>query len=182
MPLSNSIRQRIINLASSHNLSIRQLSLRAGIPPSTINTFLEGKSASITMTTLLHICDDALNISLKNFFDDSLFERKFSNTYDKSNINESYSSDDNSILLSKAIRQRITNLSKYNKINSWKKLADKAHIYYSTFRNFMSDDVKTITSQTLYNVCIGLQIDLVDFFDSPLFVNLIDEHERETVL
>ncbi len=178
MSLSNSIRQRIVNLATTNQFSIRELSLRAGIPPSTINTFLEGKSGSVTMTTLLHICDDATNISLKDFFDDPLFEKKFKNKID---LKETSSNDDNSTLLSNAIRTRIINLAKYNKIKSLKKLSEKSNVYYSTLRNFMSDSVKTINSNTLYAICCGLNIDIVDFFDSPLFVNLIDEHERESV-
>ncbi len=73
MTLQNAVKQRIINLASSKGITIHKLSLRAGVPYSTVSSFLNGKCTSITLTTLLHICDGS-GISLKDFFDDDLFK------------------------------------------------------------------------------------------------------------
>lgn len=72
MQLSNAIRKRIINLCNSKNISLHQLSLRAGISYSTLNSFMN-KNKSITISTLLHVCE-GLDIELKDFFDDELFK------------------------------------------------------------------------------------------------------------
>ena len=71
--LSNAVKQRIINLASERNISVHKLTLNSGIPYSTISSFLNGKCDSITLTTLLHICEGT-DITLKDFFDDPLFK------------------------------------------------------------------------------------------------------------
>ena len=73
MTLTNAVKQRIINLASNQGIKIHKLALNAGVPYSTISSFLTGKCSSITLTTLLHICEGC-NISLKDFFDDDLFK------------------------------------------------------------------------------------------------------------
>lgn len=43
---------------------------------------------------------------------------------------------------------------------------------------FMYDTNKTLTINTLYQLCLGFEIDLVDFFDSDLFKDVLDEHEK----
>ena len=79
--LSNAVKQRIINLASERNITIHKLTLDAGIPYSTMSSFLNGKCDSITLTTLLHICEGT-GIDLKEFFNDPLFK----NIRSKNNI------------------------------------------------------------------------------------------------
>ncbi len=83
------------------------------------------------------------------------------------------------MLLSVAIRQRIINLSKQKNL-SIRKLSKKSDIPYTTLVNFMSGKGKTINVSTLYNICLGLEISLVDFFDSPIFLDALDEHEKST--
>ncbi len=73
MTLSNAVKQRIINLAAENKITIHKLALRSGIAYSTISSFLNGKCTSITLTTLLHICEGS-KINLKEFFDDDLFK------------------------------------------------------------------------------------------------------------
>ena len=73
MLLSNAVRQRIINLADEKNISLHRLSLNSGIPYSTLSSFLNGKSQSTTLSTLLHICE-GLDIELSEFFADDLFK------------------------------------------------------------------------------------------------------------
>ncbi len=73
MTLANAVKQRIIDLASNQKITIHKLALRAGVPYSTLSSFLNGKCSSITLTTLLHICEGS-NITLKDFFDDELFK------------------------------------------------------------------------------------------------------------
>lgn len=79
--------------------------------------------------------------------------------------------------LSNAIRQRIIKLAKARKMKV-RDIAIKAGINPSTLSNFMLGLNKTITLNKLYMVCMGLNIDLVDFFDDPLFENVVDENEK----
>ena len=81
------------------------------------------------------------------------------------------------MLLSVAIRQRIINLSKEHNLN-FSELCRKSDVSYSTLMGFMYDTNKTLTINTLYQLCLGFEIDLVDFFDSDLFKYVLDEHEK----
>ena len=83
------------------------------------------------------------------------------------------------MLLSIAIRQRIIYLTSINNV-SLKELSRRSNVPYTTIINFMSGKAKTTNITTLYHLCLGLNIDLVDFFDSPLFTDIYDEHEKET--
>ena len=82
------------------------------------------------------------------------------------------------MVLSVAIRQRIINLTKLKNI-SLKELSRRAGVPYPTLISFMSGANKTMNLSTLYGLCIGLDIDLVDFFDNRLFQDVLDEHEKE---
>ncbi|MBR3134013.1 MAG: helix-turn-helix transcriptional regulator [Clostridia bacterium] len=73
MTLSNAVKQRIINLASKKKITLHKLALQSGVPYSTLSSFLNGKCTSITLTTLLHICEGA-DIGIKDFFNDPLFK------------------------------------------------------------------------------------------------------------
>lgn len=81
------------------------------------------------------------------------------------------------MLLSVAIRQRIINLVSINHINL-KELSRRSNVSYSTLINFMSGKAKTITLSTLYDLCLGLNVSLLNFFDSSLFNDVLDEHEK----
>lgn len=73
MNLSNAVKQRIIDIADKNDITIHKLALRSGVPYSTISSFLNGKCSSITLTTLLHICEGS-DMELKDFFNDKLFK------------------------------------------------------------------------------------------------------------
>ena len=73
MTLSNAVKQRIVDLATGNQITIHKLALNSGVPYSTLSSFLSGKCMSITLTTILHICEGC-NIELKDFFDDNLFK------------------------------------------------------------------------------------------------------------
>lgn len=73
MNLSNAVKQRIIDVAEERNITIHKLALMSGVPYSTISSFLNGKCSSITLTTLLHICEGS-GMELKDFFNDKLFK------------------------------------------------------------------------------------------------------------
>ena len=83
------------------------------------------------------------------------------------------------MLLSVAIRQRIINLSSLQKIKL-KELSRRSNVSYPTIINFMSGKGSTLKISTLYNLCLGLGVDLVDFFDSPLFLDVLDEDDKDT--
>lgn len=73
MKLWDVVRQRIINLANDNNITLHRLSLESGISYSTLSSFLNGKSRSPKLVTLLHICE-GLGIELNEFFSDKLFK------------------------------------------------------------------------------------------------------------
>ena len=73
MLLCTAVRQRIINIAASKEVSLHKLALSSGIPYSTLSSFMNGKSNSLTLTTLLHLCEGA-HMELQDFFKDPLFK------------------------------------------------------------------------------------------------------------
>ena len=75
MTLSNAIKQRIINIAAKREITLHKLALQSGVPYSTLSSFLNDKCSSMTLTTLLHICEGA-DISIKEFFNDPMFKKK----------------------------------------------------------------------------------------------------------
>ena len=80
MKLSDAIRKRIKYYLKINNMKIWDLCKATGIPCSTISTFMSGKTELIKLDTLLHICE-GFNISLGEFFTDSIFD----NTYQENN-------------------------------------------------------------------------------------------------
>ncbi|MCI9286946.1 MAG: helix-turn-helix transcriptional regulator [Clostridia bacterium] len=73
MQLSEAVRKRIINLANERNITLHRLSLESGISYSTLSSFINGKSQSPKLVTLLHICE-GFEIELNEFFTDKLFK------------------------------------------------------------------------------------------------------------
>lgn len=73
MDLFEAIKIRINNLMFERNLTASKLSTLAGISRSTLSKFMSGKRKSLELKTLEFICE-GLNIKLKDFFNDSLFD------------------------------------------------------------------------------------------------------------
>lgn len=73
MLLCTAVRQRIVKIANDKNITLHKLALSSGIPYSTLSSFMNGKSNSLTLTTLLHLCEGA-NMELEDFFKDDLFK------------------------------------------------------------------------------------------------------------
>lgn len=73
MQLSKAVRKRIINLAKERNITLHKLALDSGISYSTLNSFINGKSQSPKLVTILHLCE-GLGIKLNEFFEDKLFK------------------------------------------------------------------------------------------------------------
>lgn len=73
MQLSDATRKRIKQLLKENNMKLFDLSKAAGIALPTISDFLKNDTKNLRMDTMLHICE-GFNITLKEFFDDPLFE------------------------------------------------------------------------------------------------------------
>lgn len=73
MDLSKAIRIRITNLIKETNISVSKLSTLAGISRSTLSKFLAGKRKLIRLDMIEYICE-GLDIKLKDFFDDKVFD------------------------------------------------------------------------------------------------------------
>lgn len=77
MQLSDSTRKRIRDLLKQNNMKLFDLSKAAGVSLPTISDFLKNDTKNLRMDTMLHICE-AFNITLKDFFDDPIFDDVFS--------------------------------------------------------------------------------------------------------
>lgn len=73
MYLSDAIRKRLEFLIKLHSTNGNNLALSCGIDRSTINRFLRKENKSIKIETLTLICQ-AFNMSLRDFFDDKIFD------------------------------------------------------------------------------------------------------------
>lgn len=73
MQLSDATRKRIKFLLKEHNMKLWDLSKAAGVSLPTISDFLKNDTKNLRMDTMLHICE-GFNITLKDFFDDPIFE------------------------------------------------------------------------------------------------------------
>ncbi len=71
--LSQAIRIRINNLIKERNLNVSKLSTMAGISRATLSKFLSGQRKYLRIDIIEYICE-GLNIKLKDFFDDKIFE------------------------------------------------------------------------------------------------------------
>jgi transcriptional regulator with XRE-family HTH domain len=73
MTARNAVRQRIIDLCHSHNITVNKLSTICGVTQSTFNNIINTGSMNPTISTITKICN-GLDITLRDFFDDVLFE------------------------------------------------------------------------------------------------------------
>ena len=76
MQLSDATRKRIRELLKQNNMKLFDLSKAAGVSLPTISDFLKNDTKNLRMDTMLHICE-AFNITLKDFFDDPIFDDVF---------------------------------------------------------------------------------------------------------
>jgi transcriptional regulator with XRE-family HTH domain len=73
MTARNAVRQRIINLCDSHNITVNKLSTLCGVTQSTFNNIINTGSNNPTISTVAKICD-GLEITIREFFNDEIFE------------------------------------------------------------------------------------------------------------
>ena len=77
MQLSDATRQRIKELLKEKDMKLFDLSKPAGVSLPTISDFLKNDTKNLRMDTMLHICE-GFNITLKDFFDNSIFDEVIS--------------------------------------------------------------------------------------------------------
>ena len=70
--------------------------------------------------------------------------------------------------LNKAISLRLKEIIKELGITQYE-LFKRTGVPQSTISTILKGDVSTIKLSTLYDICSGLNIEIVDFFSSPLF-------------
>ncbi len=73
MNTKNAVANRIIELCNQKNIAINALANMAGISPSTLYSVLNEKSQNPGIVTIKKLCD-GLEISLREFFDDDIFD------------------------------------------------------------------------------------------------------------
>ena len=73
MKLSDAVGKRVENLLAERNMTQYQLYKNGGIPRSTISVTVDGKYKTVKLDTIYQIVA-TLGISLKEFFDDTLFD------------------------------------------------------------------------------------------------------------
>ena len=59
--------------SSAHGMIYPALANQSGVPPTTVYSMLNAKSKNPGIVTIQKLCD-GLNISVREFFDDSVFE------------------------------------------------------------------------------------------------------------
>ena len=72
MQLTEAIAKRIKNILSERNISQYYLYKNGGIPRSTISDIINVKKKRVSTETVYQICS-TLNLTLKEFFSDSIF-------------------------------------------------------------------------------------------------------------
>lgn len=82
------------------------------------------------------------------------------------------------MLLSDAIRKRIEELMKLNGIKYVNSLSNLAGISNS-LNDFMNGKTELPKIDTILHICEGFEIQLVDFFNSPLFQDVQYEKSKK---
>jgi transcriptional regulator with XRE-family HTH domain len=73
MNAKGAVAKRIIELCNERNIALNGLANISGISPSTIYSMLNEKSLNPGVVSIQKLCD-GLEISVRDFFDSSLFE------------------------------------------------------------------------------------------------------------
>lgn len=72
---NEAIAARIRELCEQNNLTQYALSMKSGVPQSTLSTIMSCTFRSMKIRIIYEICE-GLEIEIKDFFDSPLFERK----------------------------------------------------------------------------------------------------------
>ncbi|HHY95897.1 MAG TPA: helix-turn-helix transcriptional regulator [Firmicutes bacterium] len=73
MRFSEALAKRIIRLCQERDISINKLATLSGLPQSTVDSIIRGKSRNPRFTTVKRICE-ALGITLDELLTDPMFD------------------------------------------------------------------------------------------------------------
>lgn len=73
MTTKEAVARRILDLCEERNIAVNALATVSGVSPSTIYSMLNEKSQNPGVVSLKKLCD-GLDISIREFFDDELFD------------------------------------------------------------------------------------------------------------
>lgn len=73
MRVGEAVKCRISDLCNERRITLNKLATISGITQSTLNNITGGRNKSATISTIKKICD-GLEISIKDFFNSSLFD------------------------------------------------------------------------------------------------------------
>ncbi|MDD3920714.1 MAG: helix-turn-helix domain-containing protein [Eubacteriales bacterium] len=73
MNAKGAVAKRIAELCKEHGITVNTLANQSGVSPSTIYSMLNTKSKNPGIVSIQKICD-GLDISVRTFFDSSLFD------------------------------------------------------------------------------------------------------------
>ena len=72
MIIGDAVRERILELCRTNNISVNKLCDMSGVTQSTVNNIISGRNRSATVSTVKKLCD-GLGISIEDFFNSDLF-------------------------------------------------------------------------------------------------------------
>ena len=72
MKLNRAISEKLIKIIREKDISVNKLATICCLTQSTVDSLINGKSKNPKLLTIIRICD-GLNITLKDFFDDEIF-------------------------------------------------------------------------------------------------------------
>lgn len=75
MQLNEAISLRIKELCTQNNITQYQLSMKSGVPQSTLSTIMKCKSPSMKIRIIYELCE-GLEMNIKEFFDSPIFDRE----------------------------------------------------------------------------------------------------------
>lgn len=75
MQLNEAISKRISELCKERNMTQYKLSMKSGVPQSTLSTIMHCSFPSMKVRIIYEICE-GFEINIKDFFDSPLFDRE----------------------------------------------------------------------------------------------------------
>lgn len=73
MKLNKAISEKILKIIREKDITVNKLASICCLTQSTVDSLINGKSKNPKLLTIVRICD-GINISLKEFFEDELFD------------------------------------------------------------------------------------------------------------
>ena len=71
--MKSAISNRLQQLCKERNITLHWLAVHSGVTPSTVYSIMNSKGEDVSIITVKRLCD-GLNITLKEFFNDSDFQ------------------------------------------------------------------------------------------------------------